>query len=176
MRVDARQYPNEAALSRIGAQSIIRVYDAKGALVALDITPDIDLKAYADAAASLAKASLVAYAEGRHWALKTGGFDFNVGTASKPQIVSASTTDGGRTDLNGLVSLAQMDANFTTIWMQPGGTLTLTAPQVIALGKAVGTFVVATYSALAAVLDGIATGSITTTAQIDAAAWPSTDG
>lgn len=176
MRVDARQYPNEAALSRIGAQSIIRIYSDKGVLTSLDITPDIDLTGYADAAAALARASLMAYAEAKHAALKTGGFAYNLGTKSKPQIANASTTDGGRTDLNGLVALAQMDETFSTIWLQSSGNLTLTAAQIIALGKAVGTFVVETYPALADVLDGIAAGTITTTAQIDAAAWPANAG
>lgn len=120
---------------------------------------------------------LVAYAEARQAALMAGGFAFDVAASGQPaEVVQADTDLSGRLNLAGLVSLAQINASFTSIWVQAGGGLTLTASEIIALGVAVGTFVEQTYQALATVLANIASGVITTTAQIDAAAWPAASG
>lgn len=120
---------------------------------------------------------LAAYAEAKQAALIAGGYAFNVAPAGQPaEIVQADTDVSGRLNLAGLVSLAQINPNLTSIWVQAGGGLMLTAAEIIALGVAVGTFVVQTYQALATVLAGIASGAITTTAQIDAAGWPAAQG
>ncbi|MCJ2021052.1 DUF4376 domain-containing protein [Methylobacterium sp. E-065] len=183
MRVDAKTYGDVATLQALGAVSLFEVRGkdpntgATDALLGYDVLPDIDLMGYAAKAAALAQAALVAYAEGKQAGLMEGGFAYNVAAAGQPaEVVQADTDLSGRLNLAGLVSLAQLNANFTSIWVQAGGGLTLTAPEIIALGQAVGSFVVQTYQALATVLAGIASGSIASAAQIDAAAWPAAKG
>lgn len=122
-------------------------------------------------------AQLVAYAEAKQASLVSGGFSFNIAAPGQPENVILADTDlSGRTNLNGLVDLAKLDDGFTSVWVQGGKGVTVTAPEIIALGVAVGKFVVATYQTLAAVFAGISGGSITTIAQIDAASWPSNTG
>lgn len=122
-------------------------------------------------------AMLTAYAEAKQAALVAGGYAFNLAAAGQPaEFVRADTDIGGRLNLAGLVSLAQLNPSFTSVWVQAGGGLTLTAAEIVALGVAVGTFVEQTYQALAAVLAGISSGAITTRAQVDAAAWPAASG
>jgi hypothetical protein len=121
--------------------------------------------------------TLKAYAEAKRATLASGGFAYNVAASGKPaEVIEANTDLVGRLNLSGLVTLAQMDAEFTSTWVQSGAGRTLTAAQIIALGVAVGTFVEQTYRTFAKVLAGIADGSITKRAQIDAAKWPDAAG
>lgn len=122
-------------------------------------------------------AQLATYAEARQAALMVGGFAYDVAPGGEAaEIVRADTDVSGRLNLAGLVTLAQLNPSLTSVWVQAGGGLTLTAAEITALGVAVGTFVVQTYQALAVVLAAIAAGTITTTAQVDAAAWPEPSG
>lgn len=119
-------------------------------------------------------AQLVAYAEAKHAALVAGGFLFNIAPTGQPEsVIEADTDVNGRTNLNGLVDLAKLDDSFTSIWVQGGKGVTLNAPEIVALGVAVGKFVVATYQALASIFAGISAGTIKTLSQVDGGPWPS---
>ena len=111
-----------------------------------------------------AKAQLMAYANAKQGAIEVGGVTISG--------VPVSTTDGGRIELSGAVSLAQLVPDHVFDWVTPTGKVSLTASQVIGVGQAVGLWVQTTYTALGNVIDAIIAGSITTKDQIDAAAWP----
>ncbi|WP_182179340.1 hypothetical protein [Methylobacterium radiotolerans] len=55
MRVDSQKYANQAALHALGVHAVADVLDESGALVAFDLTPDVDLDGYDDAVAAQAK-------------------------------------------------------------------------------------------------------------------------
>lgn len=108
---------------------------------------------------------LNAYANAKYSAQMAGGV--NIGG------VWVSTTGNGRVDMLGAVSLAQLAPEHVFDWVNGATIIQLTAAQVIALGLAVGAWVQDNYTILGAVRADIALGNITTTAEIDAAAWPS---
>lgn len=73
MRVDAKLYPSQAALHALGAAAVAEVRDGTGALVAYDITPDVDLTGYAAkalAALSEVKGALKSLVDSRAEALR----------------------------------------------------------------------------------------------------------
>ncbi len=88
--------------------------------------------------------------------------------------VIVSTTADGRVDLAGAVQLAQLVPGHVFDWVCVTGPIQLTAAQVAALGVAVGQWVQAVYTVYGKIVTGINDGTITTTAQIDAASWPGT--
>lgn len=88
--------------------------------------------------------------------------------------VIVSTTADGRVDLAGAVQLAQLVPGHVFDWVCVTGPVQLTAAQVTALGVAVGQWVQAVYAVYGQIVTGINDGTITTTAQIDAASWPGT--
>ena len=126
------------------------------------------------------KAQLTTYANAKQAALRDGGITVNVGTASTPDEVDVASDVSGRSLVSGCVQLIGLASSNgqpapTFPWINDGGAqLTLTGAQMMTIGLALGNFVQATYAALGTVLAAIANGSITTTAGIDAAAWPST--
>ena len=125
-------------------------------------------------------AQLVSYASSKQVALRDGGITVNVGTASTPDEVNVASDVNGRSLVTGSVQLVGLaSANGqpapTFPWINDGGTqLMLTSAQIMTIGYKLSSFIQATYNALGAVLAAIANGTITTTAQIDAAAWPTT--
>ena len=124
---------------------------------------------------------LIAYAEAKQVALCDGGITVNVGTASTPDEVNVASDVKGRSLVTGAVQIVGLasqagQAAPTFNWINDGGVqLMLTSAQMMKIGLTLGTFVQATYTALGTVLAAISAGTITTTAQIDAAtAWPAT--
>jgi hypothetical protein len=66
--------------------------------------------------------------------------------------------------------MASQNSSFTTQWKNPDGSFTnLTAAQIISIATAVGTHVATCFSTEASVGSQIASGSITSRAQIDQA-------
>ena len=105
----------------------------------------------------------------------------NVGTASTPDEVNVASDVNGRSLVSGSVQLVGLASSSgqpapSFNWINDGGVqLMLTSAQMMKIGLSLGTFVQATYTALGTVLAAISAGTITTTAQIDAAtAWPAT--
>ncbi len=123
-------------------------------------------------------ADLVAYAEAKQVALRDGGITVNVGTASTPDEVNVASDVNGRSLVSGSVQLIGLASSGgqpapTFNWINDGGAqLTLTSTQMMTIGLKLGNFVQATYTALGTVLAAIADGTLTSTAAIDAAAWP----
>ncbi len=87
--------------------------------------------------------------------------------------VIVSTTADGRVDLAGAVQIADKVPDRVFDWVCTTGPVQLTASQVVALGVAVGLWVQSVYTVYGAIVAGINAGTITTTAEIDQAAWPS---
>jgi hypothetical protein len=110
------------------------------------------------------KAELASCANMKHSTVLSGGVTING--------VRVSTTAEGRVDMAGAVSLAQLVPDHVFDWVGATGAVQLTASQVIQIGTAVGLWVQSTYTVLGSVLADIESGTITTTAQIDAANWP----
>lgn len=88
--------------------------------------------------------------------------------------VYCSTDPDSKANLAGLFLLAQINPSMTVEWVTGMDSETLTGPQISQMAILVGLFVQATFTTLATVLDGIAALTITTKAEIDAAAWPAT--
>lgn len=111
------------------------------------------------------KADLVAYTANKRWLVEAGGIV--VGG------VPVATDDRSKIMIIGARVKADADANFTAQWKLPSGDfLTINAATIIGISDAVLAHVDASFAAEAAVLAEIAAGTITTTAEIDAAAWP----
>lgn len=108
--------------------------------------------------------TLAAYAAEKRYAVETGGL--NVGGVSIP------TDRDTQAKLTSAFLLAQADPAASFQWKTSAGFVTLTAATVGQIAVAIGQFVQAAYAAEAQVLAAIAAGTITTTAQIDAANWP----
>ena len=110
------------------------------------------------------KVALAVYASAKWSALSNGGLTVNG--------VLVGTDDAGKALLNGAVLLAMQAPTQAFSWSVPGGKVALTATQVIAIGVAVGQFIQRSFVALQTVEAEINDGTITTTAAIDAYAWP----
>ena len=110
------------------------------------------------------QSDLLAYA-GNKWTVVSSG-----GLTVDGALIG--TDQPGLTLLNGAVSLATQVPTQAFSWSVPGGKVALTAAQVIAIGVAVGQWIQNTFIALQTLEAQITAGTITTTAQIDAYAWP----
>lgn len=117
-------------------------------------------------------AGLVAYAKRKQQALANGGVTVNVAASGSPVLIFCATDSKAKANLAGLLLLAQVDSAITVEWINGTTATSLTAAHIATMGVLVHRFDQATYTALAAVLVGIAATTITTQAQIDAAAWP----
>lgn len=125
------------------------------------------------AASAPGVAQLLAYASAKQGEVANGGISVNVAASGQPaQMVKVETDPTGRVDLSGAVQLTGLNPSQTFNWVGASGSITLTAPQVQALGLAAGVFVQSTYTILGAAVTAINAGTITTTAEIDALAWP----
>lgn len=106
---------------------------------------------------------LSAYARQRRWEIETGGI----------VVAGASirTDEQSQAKISGAVQLLDKDPTLTEIdWeAQEGEWVTVDAAMMQAIGIAVGRHVQTCFSALRDVQAGIAGGTLTTTAQIDAA-------
>ena len=127
------------------------------------------LGALADGGAAL-KVALVQYAQAAQGRQLAAGFSFAVPGASPPVSLAVAADAQSLAFINGLALWASANPSGTTPWVDNAGTVTpLSAAEASALAAAAMAFVQASFAALASVAAGIASGAITTTAQIDAA-------
>lgn len=105
---------------------------------------------------------LAAYAADARWRLETGG----ITVAGVPVL----TDDRSKLMIAGARLAAMADPAWTTPWHgADGGIYPLDAAAIVAISDAVSAHVQATFSTFATVKAAIASGAITTTAEIDAA-------
>ncbi len=116
------------------------------------------------------QAQLIAYANSTQWGLATGGFTVTIASTActfKTDDVSTGLITGKA------VRLSQLSPPATINWQFVSGYVLITATEFIAAATQIADFVQATFDSLESVLASIASGAITTTAQVDSAAWPS---
>ncbi len=105
---------------------------------------------------------LVAYAANARWIKETGG----ITVAGIP----VATDDSSQGKITGAQAMVTLNPSFTTAWKGSNGSFTtLTATEITAIATAVGNHVAACFAAEEQVDAAITAGTITTTAQIDAA-------
>jgi len=109
---------------------------------------------------------LLAYAAEKRWLVETSGITL-AGTEIR-------TDEKSQNRVSGAALLALSDPDLTVInWeATPGVWVEVSAAQMKTIGIAVGRHVQACFSTLKAVQAAINSGTITTTAEIDAADWP----
>jgi hypothetical protein len=113
--------------------------------------------------------ALIAYANGKQWAIATGGFTATV--AGTPRNFATDTISQGL--MEGKVArLGQANPPTSFDWQFETGFVTIAAADFLSAAIAVADFVQATFSTLKTVLAAIQAGTVTTTAGIDAASWP----
>ena len=110
-----------------------------------------------------AKAALVAYASNRRWLSETGGLTFSG--------VRIPTDDRAKLLLLG-ASQSMADGSSAPLVIAGVVCGVFTKAQFAAINTAVVAHVQSTFPVLASAITGINSGSITTTAEIDALAWP----
>lgn len=87
--------------------------------------------------------------------------------------VRADASTATQADLLGLAVWGAANPSATMPWVDDFGVVAMiTGAQVVALGQEVLAYGQATYALLASAAEGIASGAITATAQVDALAWP----
>lgn len=111
------------------------------------------------------KSELLAYAAEKRWKAETAGIAFGG--------VPVATDDRSKMLIIGARAKADADAGFSTRWKTSGGFVDLDAATMISISDAVFAHVDACFAAEDVIAAGIEAGTITTTAEIDAAAWPS---
>lgn len=107
---------------------------------------------------------LLAYAAAKKWQVETGGL--TVGGAS------IDTSIDSQNRINGAYNYATANPGVLISFKAASGFVKLTSEQAIAIGQAVGAHVQACFAVEMAVAIAIHAGTITTTAEIDAADWP----
>ncbi len=124
----------------------------------------------APVAAPPTQVALAAYANIKQWGLATGGFTVTIASTA----CTFNTDDVSTGLITGkAVRLSQLSPPATINWQFVSGYVLITATEFIAAATQIADFVQATFDSLESVLASIASGAITTTAQVDAAAWPS---
>lgn len=119
--------------------------------------------------AALPRENLLSYLESKLKAVCTTEITVNIA----PSVDAVAFISGdGRIDLMGLVMFAQSTGAKTVTWYQSTGNIEVDVPQLIAIGSAVLSFRAAAVSVYSQLLAQINDGAATSTAQIDAAAWP----
>lgn len=116
------------------------------------------------------KAQLNDYANAKQWNLATGGYTVTIdgaGITFPTDVVSMGLITGKA------ARLAQPNPPASFIWQTPTGFVTIAAADFISVATQIADFVQATFDDLEPVEASIASGSITTTAAVDSAAWPS---
>ncbi|WP_036292075.1 hypothetical protein [Methylosinus sp. PW1] len=121
------------------------------------------------------KDALIAYTDSKRDRVAASGITVNIAAAGQPsQNIKVATQAQNNSDYQGLYLLAAQNSAFTTEWDDAVlGGLTINATQVAIIANAAAAFRQAAFAAGIAVKAQIAAGTITTTAQIDAFAWPS---
>lgn len=123
--------------------------------------------------APLTATQLVAYAEAKALVIEHSGLTINVAAAdAPPKNIAVDTSDRGQKYVNGAVALCLLNPTQTFGWLQDGVQIQLSTDEMKAIGAAVGVFGQRIWDALTLVQNKIASGEITTPAQIDAYPWP----
>lgn len=108
---------------------------------------------------------LTAYAAGKRYAVETGGISVSG--------IPIATDDRSKTMILGAAMAAAKDPAFTTHWVAADGTVhDVDATMVSAIADAVAAHVAASFAAYRDVVELIAAGAVATTADVDAAPWP----
>jgi hypothetical protein len=127
-----------------------------------------NIDALADIVAAMS--SPAAYANAKQWALAIGGYTVTidgVGLTFSTNVASQALIIGKA------VRLGQPNPPATVNWQfGPGDFATISAADFLAAAVKIADFVQATFDALELVLADVDAGAITTTAEVDAAAWP----
>jgi hypothetical protein len=113
---------------------------------------------------ALEPVDLAAYAADKRWQVETGGITINGATID--------TSRDSQSMITGAYTYSQAHPEQTILFKAQSGWVTLDAPTMAAIATAVGAHVQACFAAEAAVQAAITAGTITTAAEIDAAAWP----
>lgn len=122
-------------------------------------------------ASAATQAQLLAYANAKQWALASGGY---MVTIAGQALLFATDLTSQALITGKAVRFGQANPPASVDWQFPSGFVTIAAADFMSAAIRVADFIQATFNTLQVVLAAIASGSITTTAQIDAAAWPST--
>lgn len=106
---------------------------------------------------------LSAYANQRRWEIETGGIEVDG--------IALRTDERAQLKIAGAVQLTERDPSVTSIRFQaqPGQWVTLSVPQIQAIGIAVARHVQTCFEALSDVDRDIGAGAITSVAEVDAA-------
>lgn len=107
---------------------------------------------------------LAAYAAQKRWEVETGGI--TVGG------MPVATDDRSKIMIIGARVKADADPAFTTQWKASDGFVTIDAATIIGISNAVLAHVDACFEVEGVVQTAITEGTLTTTAEIDAADWP----
>ncbi len=109
---------------------------------------------------------LIAYAAAKRYLIEIGGYTYE-------GHLIATDRDSQSKITSVAVAASTVGSSFSTDWKCSDGTFfTLDQTEAIAMATAIMTFVSACFAAEAAVATAITGGTITTTADIDAASWP----
>ena len=123
------------------------------------------------------QAQLIAYANAKQWALATGGYTTSLTPVggSGPQSITFPTDDVSLGLINGKVArFAYANPPTSTDWQTgPATFVDISAADFPIAAAQIADFIQSSFDAVKPILAAIAAGTITTTAQIDAAAWPS---
>lgn len=112
---------------------------------------------------------LGAYANAKGAALQATTRSYTSGSTT----IVSDTVSATLADWLALQQWASLNPDATTNWVANDGSVTsLPASAIAPIATAVGIYSQSVWQALATVLTQIAAGTITTTAQIDSAAWP----
>jgi hypothetical protein len=121
------------------------------------------------------QAQLLAYADTAQWKLATGGYTItSTPVGGAPTALTWATDPTSFSLINGkAMRLQQPGAPASTLWQFATGFQTISTADFLAAAIEIADFMQATFATLETVLAAIVAGSLTSYAQIDAAAWPS---
>ncbi len=129
-------------------------------------------------APAVAPAQLVAYAEAKRAQIASGGISVNVAASGQPaQMIEVGTDTAGLALLANAVWLANASPSASFEWDQ-ASPVTLSGAQVLEIQAAVAAFQQALFAQKTAIRHAIASGAITTTAEVGdptlvkLSAWP----
>ncbi|WFS07792.1 hypothetical protein [Methylobacterium sp. 391_Methyba4] len=151
--------------------------EADGTHVAVDIDPAFAAlqTAWAETLALPPSAEqLVAHANARQWALATGGFTAII--AGQPVLFATDEASLAALDRKAM-RLAQPNPPASVSWqVGPTQFATIAADDFDQAARLVEDFFQATFDALPAIFEAIASGEIKTLADVEAASWPASSG
>lgn len=152
---------SEAIMRSAGAGYIAEARNEAGDLIGYDIDPPLTAAAYDAAAGAVSRSQLLAYAALARWRKETGGINL----AGQP----IATDRESQSLISGAFALVQQQPETVIRFKTPSGFVTLDAAQMSAIAIAVAQHVQACFAIEADIAGDIASGEITTTAEIDAA-------